>query len=70
MFPLGLLVAGIETRKLICKSKFALMVSLPAARRQGDRWFDPIIGAKCIPNFNDIPYLSIFSPNAGKYGPE
>ena len=29
----SLLVASIETHELICKSKFALMVSLPAAMR-------------------------------------
>ena len=40
----SLLVASIETHELICKSKFALMVSLPAAMRQKDPWFDGIIG--------------------------
>ena len=30
------LVAGIETQELICNSKFALMVSLPAAKKRGD----------------------------------
>ena len=52
MFPLGLLVAGIETQKLICNSKFALIVSLPAARRHGDQWFVEIIGINYIANFN------------------
>ena len=47
-----LLVAGIETQELICNTKFALMVSLPAARRQRDRWFDGIIGIKYIAYFN------------------
>ena len=42
---------GIDTQELICNSKFALMVSLPAAKRQGDRWFDGIIGIKYILTF-------------------
>ena len=49
-----LLVAGIETQELICNSKFALMVSLQTARRQGDGWFNGIIGIKYIANFNDF----------------
>ena len=47
-----LLVAGAETQELICNSKFASMASLPAARRQGNRWLDGIIGKKYITNFN------------------
>ena len=47
-----LLVAGIEAQELICNSKFALMVSLMAERRQGDWWFDGIFGIKYMANFN------------------
>ena len=46
-----LLVAGIETQEFICNSKFVSMVSLPAAKRQGDRWLVGIIG-KIHCNFN------------------
>ena len=41
-------IAGIETQELICNSKFASIVSLPATRRQGDRWFDGNIGKNTL----------------------
>ena len=43
-----LLAGGIETQEFICNSKFALMVFLPAARGQEDRWFDGIIGKNTL----------------------
>ena len=53
MFPFCLLVdGGVETQELIYDSKFASIVSLPTARRQGDRWLDEVIGKKCMANFN------------------